>query len=68
MARPRVHTEERRTTGLRLSASVHDALRAYNADTRIPMTFIIESAVIEYLTRLGYYDSESASHEGLGSE
>lgn len=59
MARPRVHLHERRTTGLRLSAPVHDALRDYNQETGVPMTKVIEVALEQYLIELGYYDPDN---------
>ncbi len=60
MARPKVHEHERRTTGLRLIEPVHEALRAYNRDTGVPMARVMEMAVEEKLISLGYYTPGSS--------
>jgi hypothetical protein len=38
MARPKVHVHGKRTSGLRISVPLHDALRNYNRDTGVPST------------------------------
>lgn len=55
MARPKVHQQPRRTTGLKLDEDVHQALRDHNEATGVPMNRTTQDALVEKLTREGFY-------------
>lgn len=65
MARPKVHKEERRTTGLKLRKTVHDALRRHNAETGIPMNRTTEIALERLLIEEGYLPNTNGNPTSL---
>jgi predicted HicB family RNase H-like nuclease len=52
MGRPRVHTEDRVTTAVRVPKTLHDRVRAAAHERQVGVNFLVVRALEEYLDRL----------------
>lgn len=50
-------------TTVELDKGAHAAARAYCADTGIKLKFVINAALVQYLERVGYWQSETKAAE-----
>jgi predicted HicB family RNase H-like nuclease len=52
MGRPRVHTEDRVTTAVRVPKTLHDRVRAAAQERQVGVNLLVVRALEEYLDRL----------------